>query len=39
MSLLFSANKIHVATYGRPSRPYSKLAVVEAVTFTTGPHT
>jgi hypothetical protein len=30
MSRLFSANKIHVATYGRPSRPYSKLAVVVA---------
>jgi RecA-family ATPase len=27
MSRLFSASKIHVETYGRPSRPYSKLAV------------
>jgi RecA-family ATPase len=30
MSRLFNASKIHVATYGRPSRPYTKLAVVEA---------
>jgi hypothetical protein len=25
MSRLFNANEIHVETYGRPSRPYSKL--------------
>ena len=30
MSRLFNNGKIHVASYGRPSRPYSKLAVVEA---------
>jgi RecA-family ATPase len=30
MSRLFSAGKIHIETYGRPSRPYTKLAVVEA---------
>jgi hypothetical protein len=30
MSRLFSAGKIHVGTHGRPSRPYSKLAVVKA---------
>jgi RecA-family ATPase len=30
MSRLFNNGKIHVENYGRPSRPYSKLAVVEA---------
>jgi hypothetical protein len=30
MSRLFSAGKIHLVSYGRPSRPYVKLAVVEA---------
>jgi RecA-family ATPase len=30
MSRLFSSSKIHVATYGRPSRPYTKLAPGEA---------
>jgi RecA-family ATPase len=28
MSRLFSAGKIHVVAYGRPSRPYTRLAVV-----------
>ncbi|MGY8660943.1 AAA family ATPase [Bradyrhizobium sp. UFLA05-109] len=27
MSRLFAADKLHVETYGRPSRPYSRLAV------------
>jgi RecA-family ATPase len=27
MSRLFSADKIHVETYGRPSRPYTKLSI------------
>jgi RecA-family ATPase len=27
MARLFSANKIHVETYGRPSRPYTRLSV------------
>jgi RecA-family ATPase len=27
MSRLFAANKIHVEEYGRPSRPYSRLAI------------
>jgi hypothetical protein len=26
MNRLFAANKIHIATYGRPSRPYFKIA-------------
>jgi RecA-family ATPase len=30
MSRLFSAEKIYVETYGRPSRPYSKLAIKPA---------
>jgi hypothetical protein len=30
MSRLFSSGKIHVETYGRPSRPYTKLATRSA---------
>jgi hypothetical protein len=30
MRQLFASNRIHVETYGRPSRPYTKLAL--------GPH-
>jgi RecA-family ATPase len=30
MSRLFNSNRIHVETYGRPARPYTKLAVVQA---------
>ena len=29
MTRLFSADKIHVENYGRPSRPYSKLSMRE----------
>jgi hypothetical protein len=30
MSRLFTADKIYVETYGRPARPYTRLAIKEA---------